>query len=316
MCEGYQDKKKACNRLSLRAQRNVDADELAVKYQQEFGRAHPFALMSPSTGVFLTYPEGGTMTSKNVQDIRHRATTTPLQDYIQEKYGYTEAIMSNINLWKAHGKAKKATIKKQIHITKLVHGCLPTLERLKKFDSGQRTCPGCEVCVETRDHILKCHAVSRRTWRDTFFKALNGFHAKEDTHPLLRNLWNQAMSDWMITSEENVFRVSPILFPNDVRAVICQQNSIGRRQLINGRFSVEWSRLEDDRYARLRVQRGIDDRRSGHRWQIQLISKEWMKLWKLRNEELQGRDATTRTRSERREGERVRYAKWMHGDTI
>jgi hypothetical protein len=37
---------------------------------------------------------------------------------------------------------------------------------------------------------------------------------------------------------------------------------------------------------------------------IRTIWKAWMKLWQLRNEELHGRDETTRTRSERREIER------------
>ncbi len=51
--KGHQDKHKAYNRLSLRAQLNVDADDLASKYQQELGRARPFALMTPRTGGFL-----------------------------------------------------------------------------------------------------------------------------------------------------------------------------------------------------------------------------------------------------------------------
>ena len=73
--------------------------------------------------------------------------------------------MTTIN-WKAHGKALKTMIKKRIHITKLVQECLPTLERQNKFDGGKRKCPGCAESRETRDHILKCHAVSQQKWRD------------------------------------------------------------------------------------------------------------------------------------------------------
>jgi hypothetical protein len=71
-------------------------DDLARKYQQEYGKAHPFVLMTPRTGGFLIYPEG-TTTSKYAQDIRHRATTTPLREYIRDEYSYSEAIMSTIN---------------------------------------------------------------------------------------------------------------------------------------------------------------------------------------------------------------------------
>jgi hypothetical protein len=280
----------------------VDADDLAGKYQQEFGRAHPIALMTPNTGAFLIYPEG-TRTSKYAQDIRHRATTAPLREDIQEKYMYTGSTMNTIN-WSAHGKALKAMIKKQIHLTKVIHECLPTMERLNKFDSGKQMCPGCGVCRETRDHIVKCQSESCQKWRETFFKAIKDFHDKEETSPLLRNLWNESMQDWIaMNDEEHEFQASPILFHNDVRAVIRQQNLIGWRQLIKGRFSNEWSKLQVDHYARMRSRRGTPDKRSGHRWQIKLIRliwKEWMKLWKLRNEELHGRNAAEKARLERR----------------
>ncbi len=42
--------------------------------------------------------------------------------------------------------------------------------------------------------------------------------------------------------------MSPILFPQDVRQIILQQNFIGWRQLFNGRFTIEWARVQDDYY--------------------------------------------------------------------
>ena len=77
--------------------------------------------------------------------------------------------------------------------------------------------------------------------------------------------------------------------------------------MINGRFGNEWSKTQDDYYARERRQRGKDDKRTGQRWQIQLIThiwKHWMKLWKLRNEELHGRDIATQNQALRRDVER------------
>ncbi len=126
------------------------------------------------------------------------------------------------------------------------------------------------------------------------------------------------MRDLQLSSEEINFYASPILFQNAVRAVIIHQNSIGWRQMFNGRFSMEWIRLRDDHYAIQRSERGTKDRRSGHRWQIKLICliwKEWTKLWKMRNEELYGRDAATRVINERRDIEgalRVVYEQRTH----
>ena len=123
---------------------------------------------------------------------------------------------------------------------------------------------------------MKCRAESRKKWRDEFFRVINEFHAKEGTNPLHRNLWNEIMRDWIASCEDTEFQASPMLFHKDVRTLIRHQNRrIGWRQLINGRLSVEWSRLQDDHYVRIRSQRGMSDKHRGHRWQIKLILLIW-----------------------------------------
>lgn len=105
----------------------------------------------------------------------------------------------------------------------------------------------------------------------------------------------------MEANEDEEFQVSPILYHMDIRAVIIQQNTIGWRQLFNGRFSSEWSRVQEEYYTRLRRQRNNNDRRTGLKWQTQLILeiwKQWLIVWKLRNEEIHGRDETTRIQLE------------------
>jgi hypothetical protein len=89
---GHQDQKKAYQNLSLMAQLNVDADDMANEYQEEYGRAHPDALMATHTGVFLVFPEG-TKTAKYVPDIRCRATQSPLRKYIQRKNNFDNQTM-------------------------------------------------------------------------------------------------------------------------------------------------------------------------------------------------------------------------------
>jgi hypothetical protein len=258
--------------------------------------------MTPNTGVFLVYPEG-TVTTKYAQTIRHRATTSPLRSHIQEKNQYSDSTMEKIN-WLAHGKAMKAMIKRRTHLTKLVHECLPTLERQNKFDSGNRKCPGCLVHPENRDHILRCQVESRSQWRSKFTQTLVEFHDKVDTYPLIWQALNESIQSWMNATDDVEYCVNATIYQNNVRLAIRQQNEMGWRQVINGRFSIEWSRIQDDYYARSRTQKQNNDRRSGHRWQIKLIHliwTEWDKLWKIRNEELHGRDSATRAATERRE---------------
>jgi hypothetical protein len=302
--KGHQDNDKSYRQLSQMAQMNVDADHMAGRYQTELGRAHPFALMSPTTGAHLIYPEG-TLTARYVTNIRRRATSSQLQQYIKHKYGFEDNVMQSIN-WSAHGKSMQLFIKKRVHITKMVHECLPTLGRLNRFDKGHRTCPCCPCLTEDRDHVIKCGAASRQRWRDKFLQEINMFHDKAETYPLLRHLWNEAIQEWLRTDEPDIL-VSPVLYHTDVREVIIQQNRIGWRQLINGRFSTAWSLIQEEYYRRLRQQTGTADRRSGETWQKQFIVKiwkQWEKLWKLRNEEVHGRDIETRAQAERQEIQR------------
>ena len=101
----------------------------------------------------------------------------------------------------------------------------------------------------------------------------------------------------------------------EVRSVINQQNVIGWRQLINGRFGEEWSRVQDNYYARERSRRSATDKRSGRKWQIQLIThiwQQWIILWKLRNAELHGRDNATKSMAIRREMERELHEVYDH----
>ena len=88
----------------------------------------------------------------------------------------------------------------------------------------------------------------------------------------------------------------------DVRQLIQSQNSIGWRQILRGRFSVEWQRLQNDYYMRHRRKTGF--KRTGERWQqhfIVVIWEAWFRLWKMRNGEVHGTISATRAQAQRRE---------------
>ena len=215
----------------------------------------------------------------------------------------------------AHGKAMQKNIKQRIHLTKRVHECLPTLKHLNRQDNGRRTCPSCQQSrYEDRDHIMKCNSASRETWRVRLMQSLEAFHTKMDTYRPLRHLLRDAMSAWL-QSEDDDMIINATEYHSEVRSVINQQNVIGWRQLINGRFGEEWSRGQDDYYARERSRRGATDKRSGQKWQIQLIThiwQQWIILWKLRNAELHGRNNATKSMAIRREMERELHEVYDH----
>ena len=91
-------------------------------------------------------------------------------------------------------------------------------------------------------------------------------------------------------------KVSPILFPSEVRDLIMQQNSIGWRQLFNGRFATEWLRLQQQYYHKHR-NIAENNRRDGGIWQVQLtllLWDQWRAVWKLRNQDVHGHDEAAR----------------------
>jgi ribonuclease HI len=303
--KGHQDVHQVYTRLTILAQLNVDADDKASEYQQQYGKAHPFVLMSPHAGAFVTIPEG-TITAKVVTELRGYATGPPLRSYIQQRNHWTDRIMSTIN-WNAHGKALNGMIVSRVHLTKLVHEHLPTFQRLNKFINGERKCPACHNAEETRDHILRCPHVDRSRWRTTFMAKLDDFHQTENTSPMLKTVWREAMELWFAAETPDI-HVSPFLFPTEVRQVVVQQNAIGWRQVFNGRFALAWAKVQDDFLARQAPGSNASTRRGkkGKQWQKKFIIeiwKQWMVVWKSRNAMVHGKNLVSRKDANRRSTE-------------
>jgi hypothetical protein len=248
----------------------------------------------------VTIPEG-TITAKVVQEFRNYATGPPLRQYIQEKNHWTDRTMGAID-WSAHKNALTSVLSQRVHFTKLVHEDLPTLQKLNKFHKGDRKCPGCLTAEETRDHIIRCSYGARSHWRIKFMAKLDEFHKTENTSPILRHVWREAME---LAEKERDIQLSPVLFPRAVRQVIINQNAIGWRQIFNGRFALEWARVQDEYVAAQPSSGNSKSRRrqGGIQWQQRFILeiwKQWQLLWKSRNELLHGKtvraqhDATRR----------------------
>ena len=278
----HQDDKKAYERLPLLAQLNVDADRLAGDYNRNHGAHRPFSIMTPSAGALLLTDEG-TLTSAFPSELRIRSTGPPLERYIRSKNQWEQWTFDAIN-WEAHGKAVKASLPKRIQLTKFLHEAVPTHHQANLMDGGTRKCVACGICDETTDHILRCSAPSREAWRAQWWEAVEAFHEAFATHPLLRHLFREAMRQWFAADASDT--VSPVLFPTEVRQLIQSQNAIGWRQILRGRFSLEWQRIQNVYYMQHRKK--ISFKRTGDRWQKQLIIviwEAWFRLWTLRNGE-------------------------------
>lgn len=103
---GHQDRRVAYRHLvGLLAHLNVDADDLANKFQRDHGAIRPYVLLTEGARVHLVTPKGS-ITSNYKKAIRYQATYGPLTKYIQARNGWTTATPESIN-WQAHGASLK-----------------------------------------------------------------------------------------------------------------------------------------------------------------------------------------------------------------
>ena len=168
-------------------------------------------------------------------------------------------------------------------------------------------CPSCQVADETRDHIIRCSHMERSSWRDKFRKKIDEFHTKENTSPLLQHLWREAMALWLTTETPDI-QLSTNLFAAEVAHVITQQNAIGWQQVFNGRFAITWSSVQEEFLATRATIAGTGKHRkqTGQQWQHRLILeiwKQWIELWKIRNERVHGNNQMTQRAASRRSAE-------------
>lgn len=305
---GHQDRKTAYDRLPLLAQLNVDADLMATTYQCEHGMSRPVVLLTETAGVHLVTPNGST--TKNYEtSIRYQATQPGLAKYIQERYGWSTTEMKNVN-WTAHGASLRQKIKRKTHYTKLVHGILPTCKNIHRGDLLRNKCPLCHTAVEDWSHILKCPHESRATWRAQAVTAVAEKCDSLRTRPLLKRVLSDALTGWLQHDTDDYildFRI----YPSDVHRLIKQQNALGWQQLFLGRFSNEWSDLQDTFYAQKAAENAHTKKKTtkqtGHRWQVAMIGllwEQWWVVWESRNKDLHGADERSRAQAETRELQR------------
>ena len=304
--KGHQDDRQKYDTLSLLAQLNVDADKLAGQYQEQHGAAHPKVLLFPHAAAQLHSTEG-TITSRLPFALRLLEHGPPLREYIINKNQWTPHIFHMIN-WESHAAAIKAHNKQRIHITKMLHEVLPTNYHIHRGDPVRQRCPSCFAVKEDRDHIIRCPATARNTWRANTIVAVQEHCHLLRTSPTMTAMLVHGLHGWF----ENHAQFQPTIdVPSKYRRLVAQQNAIGWRQMFHGRLSIEWARLHDDHMFCLAKQHGHDShlfrgtrKRTGDQWCqdiTTLLWTQWTVVWKIRNEVIHGKDEQDRRKKQEQE---------------
>jgi hypothetical protein len=306
---GHQDKTTEFHRLPLLAQLNVEADELANRYQRDLGTHRPDVLLTKWAGAHLVLPSG-TITSHYEAALRYHASAEPLRQYMRDRNQWTQITFDTIN-WSSHGHCIRSNMQKRTHLIKLVHGILPTNSKLHRRDPIRSLCPGCKRATEDWCHIIKCTTPTRSEWRTAAIRSIDQKCELLQTQHELRTLLITAITTWTRWEEADQsqqFTITPSKEATTaIRRLIARQNAIGWHQVFLGRFCVDWSDIQEAHYAKM-LNSKEGKKRSGQRWQQSVISEiwtQWFLLWEMRNQDLHGATESARTRAAREEVERT-----------
>ena len=160
----------------------------------------------------------------------------------------------------------------------------------KYFSTFPNSCPLCYSQDEDHQHILRCPHPSRVLWPTSLIEHLTSRTSTLDTDPILTKILLQGLQQWLSTQPLEVSQ-----FPLQYQLLLSEQSEIGWYQLFLGRFSLQWSILQQ---AHLSSRRPIVKGRSGNHWTQSIatsILKDWLTLWTQRNQDRHGIDTAHRT---------------------
>ena len=192
---------------------------------------------------------------------------------------------------------------RRIRYVKLVHDILPTHSRQNCMDKGKRVCPCCSSLNKDRDHVLRCPTAARNQWRHQFLDKLSETCETHHTYAPFRQLLLEGFRQWLDPDNSPLDQVQIATYTNELHPLIHAQNSIGWRQLFNGRFSQKWGDIQNDHLFRNR-QHLPTTKSSGQKWQVAIITaiwEQWYLVWRLRNDDVHGKDVAARALAEKRE---------------
>ena len=290
--KGHQDNDTPYEELPLRAQLNVDADQLAEDWlntHPEFD--HRKVPVLPTSGCQLNGLDG-TITYNMKQATRQARTIPALGNKLMEKYDWDSQTIEDI-AWNSHGRAIRRMDQHRVSLIKYLHRILPVGHLVHKYNiKYPQECPACNHHDETFDHFMECPA--RRQARQKWYQAVFQYTVKHPTAPSIQQLLLSAMKQVLEPSDNH-----NLLIDDSVAAIAACQQAIGWKQILFGRFSSSW-----EIYHNNYLGTGQTARRNGTTWLtglIHVIFQQWWLYWEGRNQDRHGKDIQSQAEAKKRQ---------------
>ena len=303
--KGHQDDEVEYDKLPLKAQLNVQADQLAADFiQQHPDFDYSRVPLLPSSGCQVELPKG-TVTHNLKLELKHARTAPLLEAKLKHRNNWDDDTFESI-AWDALGRALKRHDKRRPTYVKLLNDFLPVGKFVHAMDPRYpSTCPSCSGAdgdgppLETRQHLYYCQDTKRKEWRKKCAQAIAKYMRDKDTAP--------AIMDLVLVALESIF-YSPTgideRIPSDPRyhELHAAQERIGWQHFFKGRFSKKFIEFQDRHLGRQRT-----SKKNGLSWLtglIDVIFKQWWELWELRNGDRHGRDLQSKAQAVNRQAVR------------
>eukprot|EP00980_Cylindrotheca_fusiformis_P020836 scaffold7832_cov103-Cylindrotheca_fusiformis.AAC.3 len=233
--KGHQDTSKTpFASLSLTAQLNIEADELAGSYRRHHENAlHPRIPLLSHTRCLLHLDDAGSITRSYTTSLRTHAATPALHLYMMKRFQWSW----DAKLQHAHRQ-----------VIKFGFDILPTYAvEARRNPAATSTCPLCSSHPESNDHLYQCHSDSVRTsWRSSTLADIRAVLDKWDAKYGSVEVLMAGIQCAFDPSEAST--LDPSAFPTSLHLLIASQNAIGWRHLFRGRASSQWATFQQAEY--------------------------------------------------------------------
>jgi hypothetical protein len=235
--KGHQDSDTPYDELSIPAQFNVDADQLAGEFLEIHPNPRPVSPLVPKARCILQVRDK-TVHGHYTENIREAASLYDLYGYLRHKYKWTRQVIHNIK-WEWFRLAANNYSQTDNHLTKLVYDQLPTQAHKSKQGGQKWLSPNCRLChqePETFDHLLHCDHILGQQFRKALpLKVLTYCKLKKTPHNFHATIVI-ALENWV----RDQAPLESIPTSAAVHKLIHAQKQIGWTRFLRGFLSEQW----------------------------------------------------------------------------
>jgi hypothetical protein len=274
--KSHQDTSKNPEDLPFPAVLNIMADQQATR-QKSLMTKPATEVQNISTAQLRI--QGMCITRESQKWLLHTAGRIPIQNFYNDKYGWSETTFHSIAWDIQYAVLKSFSASDQARILKFVHGWLPTASRSHK--EGSSNSPRCPICSAPReDNIHLFHCTNREM--EPIQEKLQ-YYLVKDMHDKGDGELNNIIEMAILNSATNTWAPLPSSISRKWKTAVNDQSKIGWRHILCGRIAKSLINAMNRHYESQEISSFLYN---GNRWAKKLLQNIWsimLELWKTRN---------------------------------